>query len=1182
MQSVTFLLGKIPPLQIDKRAPVKVTILNRINPMISCNFIGSAPPGLQISTDGGNSVIIEAMEFAEPQSLDLEFVDTSDGTSQKVPLSILSGEFVTVSSMAKDISDELFLGLEISEVDGDGINGSPSSIKAQEVVLVGTTLVLSENNGNQLYNLLHCKNLGLDRNVANDPQDPQFSECNRLLKSLSIRADRLVINSPINLPATNIEIYAREIEFGVNGSLSTTPCFRNFSPLSPESVGLEQGANGLSAGTIKLSVDRITLPNDSQKRLILDGGSGQVGAPGGLQPRQPEPIPSMKVTINSSPVDATLIIDTISGAQIFGSNKLPKNGTDAKLATRPGFGGSGGAITCSPHLQSQVTKIASFSIGKSGSVAPTTLGGLGQEPRNAYWLGFLSDQTYAVQRIHKSMNGNDAPGLAAQTPIPPPTTGLIQFDDALRTAWLDLTLIARLESYLNDLFLANAQEKVLALCSEYMRIFRAWVDDRLQLSDAQMNFQQFVESMYLKAAAGEDAYGHVSGWYPSITLAASFGIFVNAKSLVVSLVNFERYLRAEAKEAKLDLLNSSLITETSSSYQSVILLLVSEISRTFELEKEIRENENEIDLLIVDLLSREADLKEQAIHNVEVANDSSMWSTGLKTLSAVAKLSPIGQPYAAAAGVGLDILAGIVDGNASVDTIVNGAVQAIEIAMAEGDTQDAATYFSNFETAFEAITSSAATAESIEVAYKFLSEEIERAKKISVALKTHLKNSGISQNIVTQELHQLRKNDRYLGELITTAKRLTERKATLIACLTANHQERLKLSSQLALIGEELNQMYKIRTQNVLDHLQLKHVDSIVLAQRSQLIQDFLKLQYWLIKSYEARFCKPYTGSYFVATEMKKILDAAFYRLPESDDQIDNFVIDMLKIPAREIIRELRESAVEDGKTSSQSILITRDLKLTEEECRKLSGEGLKEIEIYLPARIEWLQDQEFRRIESVAVKSGEVQEHEEIYFNFRIPQEFNVFLRQTQYRFRKSAFETLPIVVSSGTFKPPDDYINDTAIENDLQELESELSDFTTSDAGRDTIFNLPGLEAWLTVAADGPSGIPRSIKQLKLEVTFRTLSVPNTKRVLLVSSRNIENNIPIMLSRSSIMEHGNTPLLRSLRNGETVTVSVEAKWSGKVFDRWVHSTTGVLISDEPSFELQMTENKQIEPIFK
>jgi len=205
--------------------------------------------------------------------------------------------FITASTVREDFVPETFTD-SASRVVRQSFNGLANRV-VRDVEIAGPTLLWSA--GNPALAPYHGRN-------ASD------------IRTLTICADRMEVDTELLFPRTNVIIHARELVFNQGGSINTTPLPHAATHArSPYlTVDLEDrtndgipadengdptyraadGADGEPGGDITLYVHRIILPEDRSgfqprgapdmktPRFICRGGKGQAAEPGGLMKYQ--------------------------------------------------------------------------------------------------------------------------------------------------------------------------------------------------------------------------------------------------------------------------------------------------------------------------------------------------------------------------------------------------------------------------------------------------------------------------------------------------------------------------------------------------------------------------------------------------------------------------------------------------------------------------------------------------------------------------------------------------------------------------------------------------------------------------------------------------------------------------------------------------------------------------------
>jgi hypothetical protein len=197
--------------------------------------------------------------------------------------------FITASTVREDFVPEAFTD-PANMVVRQSFNGLANRV-VRDVEIAGPTLLWSA--GNPALAPYHGRN-------ASD------------IRTLTICADRMEVDTELLFPRTNVIIHARELVFNQGGSINTTPLphaatharspyltvdldDRTNHGIPTDENGeptyrAADGADGEPGGDITLCVRRITLPDDrfgkpdmKTPRFICRGGKGQAAEPGRLR-----------------------------------------------------------------------------------------------------------------------------------------------------------------------------------------------------------------------------------------------------------------------------------------------------------------------------------------------------------------------------------------------------------------------------------------------------------------------------------------------------------------------------------------------------------------------------------------------------------------------------------------------------------------------------------------------------------------------------------------------------------------------------------------------------------------------------------------------------------------------------------------------------------------------------------
>ena len=208
-----------------------------------------------------------------------------------------------------------------------------SSGDVRIVTITGMDVILEKGHSNGLYEL-------------HDQTD---------IYELNIRADRVIIRSPLHLPQTKITIHARELRFeDLPGTTPTAALCTTPTCLKDRPSPFASGRDGLPGGDVTLFVDQFHTIPEGGERLILAGGKGQpagLGEDGEDQLVHTETryIPSFCVIVVNK--GSLCECNKDSRIKTTRSDSTGSGNLDAMAAGFPGEGGPGGILSSSFALE---------------------------------------------------------------------------------------------------------------------------------------------------------------------------------------------------------------------------------------------------------------------------------------------------------------------------------------------------------------------------------------------------------------------------------------------------------------------------------------------------------------------------------------------------------------------------------------------------------------------------------------------------------------------------------------------------------------------------------------------------------------------------------------------------------------------------------------------------------------
>jgi hypothetical protein len=170
----------------------------------------------------------------------------------------------------------------------------------RNISLIGKTIVFEEDHKSGFFNRFHK---------------------NSDLKKLTIYAQTLIINSPLELPQTEVTIFAENIVFSNNGSISVKP------EKNEQNANLGNGKDGMDLSEMRVYIKNFKSP--SGIRFFLNGGDGQDVVASTNNPN-PNPGSGGKGGILISNINLKNFVDFVGGNPGGGGNKIAERGMNGK------------------------------------------------------------------------------------------------------------------------------------------------------------------------------------------------------------------------------------------------------------------------------------------------------------------------------------------------------------------------------------------------------------------------------------------------------------------------------------------------------------------------------------------------------------------------------------------------------------------------------------------------------------------------------------------------------------------------------------------------------------------------------------------------------------------------------------------------------------------------------------
>ena len=349
-----------------------------------------------------------------------------------------------------------------------------------------------------------------------------------------------------------------------------------------------------------------------------------------------------------------------------------------------------------------------------------------------------------------------------------------------------------------------------------------------------------MQTLYTRLSNHLDYFGHPAGWVPMLSFEVtkeklSEEVEISAKILYLSY--YLEYTADILKNRKDALEKAIQAAEDAIEADAEAFSLALDEVGTLRIKLENLEDR---------IAQRKRELQEVPV-----------WKTAVKTITTVSSVIPVGQPYVAAAGLGLSTIADVASGE---------SVDPLKIYT---DFKEMTSASKNYQQAFENLAASNTSDDERKSARTDVLEHLVNTAKT-------WEDFGVPEGEVAQELAQLKAQNadpqNFIGELGD----LLKEKATTIARLSvvSNAIQILPLQIEQSRLAKTALDACKADRDSVLDQRALDYVQKM--KQRAQ--DRLLRYQYYMVRAYEYRDLQKYNDSKFstpgqIMEEVKKTYD---------------------------------------------------------------------------------------------------------------------------------------------------------------------------------------------------------------------------------------------------------------------------------------------------------------------
>lgn len=655
---------------------------------------------------------------------------------------------------------------------------------------------------------------------------------NGTIRQLKINADRIYLATDWRVPGAKIKLQADQIIIEEGAFLDITPL--GYPSIFPAyTKGQNQGRDGrpgTSAGDLIINTNQLVLEGSSTApRFIARGGSGENAGMGrsgeaGQSVLALGTTPKAVIRIVGPPVQASEYIGREDGhykwvkhcrgdwpwgggwvtecgktefkSYAEGSVVFPGDGGDAISAGHPGPGGAGGLVSIHTSKPIEIPSTwIDVSPGLPGLVAPDNPGGAAGQPRRAAILRGKNngtDQGHYFVDIRESKEGRSA--VSPRSPATTSPAGRVQIE-VQRLRELSKLYLSNKLVWIRDLYLGGDYERVKKELDHLALRFT----DRAQVLPLFVEFNK-IQRLRLQLLNSQDYFGDELSKAPLYSVDIDMARFLREIDASLRVMSLASILETESdnldkKRAALQSMIESAEKELAASieYQNVATIDSGRLEVAFaNLEKEEK-------FLREQLIEVENKINESARRDAESSEKNRKILQGLKTIAALSKVFPAGQPTLVSFGTALETLIRVPE-QASVEDYLEyidknrGAFSRFEKeASWDRAQQDLMEYFRNFKPE----------------TYKKLSDEealarftkfYDSSKPLLVEIEKSVKSfekTAVSPTEFQIALERLKASDPTFQGLIAQLKQVIKKREEMFVILKANYDSLMRMTEKV-------------------------------------------------------------------------------------------------------------------------------------------------------------------------------------------------------------------------------------------------------------------------------------------------------------------------------------------------------------------------------------------------
>ncbi len=483
------------------------------------------------------------------------------------------------------------------------------------IVISGKHIVINRNDLNGLYKVLR-KTTDVEKVIIN--------------------VETLELSVALELHQANVEIYAKKLILSDYAQIITTPIEQ-----TNRAQQFTDGVDGLNGGDVKIIVETVEKNKlKADYTIITNGGQGQKAGEGQIGTRGANPQIVEGTTFH------------LFSMEPFGGRRVgvpAGDGQNAQVGGKPGEGGDAGFVITNTDLR--VSTLG----GRAGEMDTYKEGGEPGKPARTCEMYIHR----GVRNCHIAIKGDGVDPKQAIREFG--SSSVVEYVDE---SWVNSGYIWSELRFAKDLYQAYKINKATKHFVSLEKEIRKSNDKSISVINALNEISTFKNQI----TARQDYFGNSITWTPNLSLLTTYELFKQEVDRSIKLILMTEKLKLSiGKETvsfdEISQLQEELYVEVEGKREEITNAVDKIVLNNTVIEDvKVSEQEFNDELKIV-----EKKIEQMAKKNLAPPKSDKM----IKTVAAIAKVVPVGQPTLGAAAIGIEYIHELSKGNKSASEIVS-------------------------------------------------------------------------------------------------------------------------------------------------------------------------------------------------------------------------------------------------------------------------------------------------------------------------------------------------------------------------------------------------------------------------------------------------------------------------------------------------------------------------------